>query len=93
MRIGLHRRRREVPLTVVRCPRPCGSARALEMGRRGLLGVQLDRCVGSMPSSNLGCQVTGTTLLLAVVWLLSVHNQMSHSPRCPTVHQSSAENG
>jgi hypothetical protein len=56
-------------------------------------GVQLDHCVGSMPSSNLGCQVTGTTLLLAAVWLLSAHNQMSHSPRCPTVHQSSAENG
>jgi hypothetical protein len=37
MRIGLHRGRREVPLTPVRCPRPCGSARALEMGRRGLL--------------------------------------------------------
>jgi hypothetical protein len=37
MRIGLHRGRREVPLTAVRCPRPCGSARALEMGRRGLL--------------------------------------------------------
>jgi hypothetical protein len=41
-------------------PFECGSARTVD-GRRRLLGLQLDRYYGSMPSSNLGSQVTGTT--------------------------------
>jgi hypothetical protein len=59
-------------------------------GRRGLGACwtcSLDRCYGSMPSPNLGCQVTGTLLSLA---------GLTSKCQClirPGVRESSAKHG
>lgn len=44
--------------------------------------VQLACCDGMLPSSNLGCQVTGTTVLLGLGLFTK---QLSHSTMCPRI--------